>query len=316
MSQGTCCLFSSFSKRLKKGSDLTLMERLTHAENITYGITEADHAAIQQLIEACNRHDGIDFPFAVNELPSSTDELVATLLYSVNQVPLGLLCIYQWTGVPEIYGLVHPAQRRSGSGLALLEEARELLQRRGRHFLQLGCHGSLPSGLAFAEANGATFEYAEYHMQLDMQALPQPTRAHAELTLRQAETTEAEQLAMIAAQAFDEPVAEMRDWLTSDILKTDHRAYFIELQGTPIGTIRTVEVADQQADITLFCLLQPYRGRGYGRQILLSTVDLLRSEQYLHIALDVKTNNSNALALYQSCGFQETRKDSYYQFTL
>lgn len=103
---------------------------------------------------------------------------------------------------------------------------------------------------------------------------------------------------------------------TKDVLKPDRRSFFIELQGKPIGTIRIVDGASERADITLFGLLQPYRGHGYGRQILLTSVDLLLSEQCAPIALDVTTSNRNALALYQTCGFQEARKDSFYKLML
>jgi ribosomal protein S18 acetylase RimI-like enzyme len=228
---------------------------------------------------------------------------------------VGLLCLYDWSGV-ELYGLVHPAYRRRGIGQALFAAAKEIAKQHEQKYLLLGCYGSIPSAMAFAEANKITFDYADYHMKLDVNLIQRPATAHAELTLRQAKASEIEQVASIAAQAFGEPEDEMRDWLTKDVLKPDRRIFFIELQGKLIGTIRIIEGASERADITLFGLLQPYRGHGYGRQILLMSVDLLLSEQCAHIALDVTTSNRNALALYQTCGFQEARKDSFYKLML
>ena len=73
------------------------------------------HAAIQQLLEASNAYDDIDFPFAVTELPVSTDGLPTTLLYVIEQHIVGLLAVYNWSGMEEVYGLVHPAFRRRSS---------------------------------------------------------------------------------------------------------------------------------------------------------------------------------------------------------
>jgi ribosomal protein S18 acetylase RimI-like enzyme len=291
------------------------MNRQPFSENITLDISETNRADIQGLIEESNRYDGIDFPFTLDELPSTSDEHSTTLLYTASQKILGLLCLYNWSGI-ELYGLVHPTYRRRGIGQALLTAAKEIARQHEQPHLLLGCHGSIPSALAFAEANQATFSHADYHMIFNESAVQRSTSLHAELALRRADATEIGQVASIAAQAFGEPEEEMCDWLTKDVLKPQQRIFFIELQGNPIGTIRIVETASKRSDLTLFCLLQPYRGRGYGRQILLSSVDLLLSEQCSHIALDVTTSNSNALALYQTCGFQEVRKDSYYKFVL
>jgi len=299
----------------RKGSDFALMNRQTRSENISYGISEVTHADLQGLIEAGNSYDGIEFPFTINELPSSLDELPTTLLYSANHMILGLLCIYDWSGI-ELYGLVHPTYRRSGIGHALLATAKEAAQQREFKHLLLGCYGSISAGTAFAGAQGATFEHADYHMELDVNRIQRPAIKHTELTLRLVEPAEIKHVASIAAQAFGEPEEEMCAWLTRDVLKPDRRIFFIELQRNPIGTIRIVEGARGQADITLFSLLQPYRRRGYGMQILLSSVDMLLSERCSHIALDVTTSNSHALALYQACGFQEIRRDSYYKLTL
>ena len=297
----------------KKDAGFALMNRQTHSEHITSGISEAIHADIQELIEVSNRYDGIDFPFALSELPSSTDKLPATFLYRADHVLAGLLCIYNWSGSEiELYGLVHPAYRRRGIGQALLARAKELAQQYEPKRLLLGCYGSISSGMAFAEAQGAVFDFAEFNMELDVNKIQRPTTWHTELTLRQVGAPEIEQVASISAQAFGDPEDETRDWLTRDVLEPGRRIFFIELQGSPIGTLRLVEGADQRADITSFCLLQPYRGHGYGKQILLSSVDLLLSEQHSTIALDVTTTNSGALALYQACGFQEVRKDSYW----
>lgn len=79
-----------------------------------------------------------------------------------------------------------------------------------------------------------------------------------------------------------------------------------------IGALRTVSFGEQ-IDIATFGVLPSYRGRGYGRQMLLAIVDLLLEEHWPDIALDVETRNANALGLYESCGFRKIRTCDYYQ---
>ncbi len=57
-----------------------------------------------------------------------------------------------------------------------------------------------------------------------------------------------------------------------------------------------------------------HRRRGYGRQMLMDTVDMLLREGWERIIIEVATENRNALGLYESCGFRATRTYSYYQF--
>src|SRR5258708_19567968 len=85
------------------------MNRQMHSEHITSGISEAIHADIQELIEASNRYDGIDFPFALSELPSSTDKLPAAFLYRADPVLAGLLSISNSSATAiKLYAFLHP----------------------------------------------------------------------------------------------------------------------------------------------------------------------------------------------------------------
>src|SRR5258708_38037205 len=94
---------------LKKDAGFALMNRQTHSEHITSGISEAIHADIQELIEASNRYDGIDFPFALSELPSSTDKLPAALLYRADHVlAVGPFIIHRVRTRDDLYCPAHP----------------------------------------------------------------------------------------------------------------------------------------------------------------------------------------------------------------
>jgi ribosomal protein S18 acetylase RimI-like enzyme len=48
----------------------------------------------------------------------------------------------------------------------------------------------------------------------------------------------------------------------------------------------------------------------------MGAVHALRAAGHQHIALEVVTENSRALALYHSCGFRETNEYGYYYLAL
>jgi ribosomal protein S18 acetylase RimI-like enzyme len=270
---------------------------------------------LQALIAASCRYDGIAFPFNANELPSSSDTLPTTLLYYVDQTLLGFVCMCNLSEI-ELFGLVHPEQRRQGIGRALFNTAREIAQQQGYKNVRIGCYGSIPSGETFARANGGLLHYAEYNMELDTSKVQPPLSIHTTLTLCQAAATEARKVASLIAQVFGNPEEEVHKWITKDMLKPQRRIFFIQLQEATIGTVRIVEGENGRTDITTFGILQPYRTCGYGKQALLQVIAMLLTENNHHIALDVATENSRALALYYKCGFQEIRKDSYFRITL
>ncbi len=87
------------------------------------------------------------------------------------------------------------------------------------------------------------------------------------------------------------------------------------LNETPIGIIKT-SVEGDAASIYAFGVLPAYRGRGFGRQILAQTVERLLAEHREPIAIEVETDNCNALGLYESCGFRATTTFGYYELPL
>ena len=65
-----------------------------------------------------------------------------------------------------------------------------------------------------------------------------------------------------------------------------------------------------------FGIVPERRQRGYGRQLLAATMQLMLAEGQKHFALDVATDNMRALTLYASCGFRETEAYDYHDVPL
>ena len=87
--------------------------------------------------------------------------------------------------------------------------------------------------------------------------------------------------------------------------------YIAELKEKIIGKIR-IEKIDNEGFIYGFGVLPDFRGKGYGREILSSALDILKKENVDNIFLEVATENKNALGLYESCGFEEISVMDYY----
>ena len=60
-------------------------------------------------------------------------------------------------------------------------------------------------------------------------------------------------------------------------------------------------------------VLPAYRGKGYGRELLILSIKKLKESNVKTINLQVEINNKNALNLYKSCGFKENYTMDYYR---
>lgn len=274
-----------------------------------------DRANIARLIEDYRLFEGVDFLVSLEEMLAPSVNKPAQLLLYQGETLTGFVYLQQIRSDSEIevFGIVHPDYRRQGVGTTLLEAAKTVWRQRGASGLLLVCDGALPSGKAFAEANRAEYRFSEHRMLLDPASIKRPQLPpEQQIRLQRAEVSDVPILARLISQAFDSSEEEMKQWITEVIPEDNQRFYIGLLDGLPIGALRTVSICEQ-IDIATFGVLSAYRGRGYGRQMLLAIVDLLLDENWLEIALDVETRNANALGLYESCGFHKIRTCDYYQ---
>ena len=65
-----------------------------------------------------------------------------------------------------------------------------------------------------------------------------------------------------------------------------------------------------------FEIVPERRRRGYGRQLLAAALQAMLLEGCRQFALDVATDNVQALSLYKACGFREANVYDYYDVPL
>lgn len=166
------------------------------------------------------------------------------------------------------------------------------------------------SGQKFIKATGASFDNSEYEMFLKNK-VKQNTIVH-DIVLRKATNKDAKEIA-VQDSIYSNVEFEEKDICMFEEEKCGAITYIAEINNKAIGKVR-LEICDGVGGIYGFGVLPKYRGKGYGRDILILSIEKLKEKNLKDIMLQVSVKNRNALNLYKSCGFEETYTMNYYEF--
>jgi ribosomal protein S18 acetylase RimI-like enzyme len=206
--------------------------------------------------------------------------------------------------------MVHPRYRRKGVFTALLRAAQVVCRQHNTGALVLACDHRSDAATAFFEAIDATHTVSEHLMKLEAPVALVPPDGRIEF--RRARSEDAAAIAAIIADdaAMDENLFRP---VVASAIEAGARQYYIAKAGDePIGTLN-IDVIDGAPYIYGFVIKPDQRGRGYGKQMLSSTIADIIAERPQPIFLEVETNNTRALTLYQAFGFTIIRTYDYYQ---
>jgi ribosomal protein S18 acetylase RimI-like enzyme len=275
-------------------------------------LTDAELTAIEQLTDICNSYDGLHMRLSWLRTSPPSDETNDFLYYEGGKLA-GYLNISSYgTKEKELIGMVHPDDRRKGIFRALLAAAKEECLRGGVQKLILICEHVSHSGLAFVEAIGAQHDFSEHEMVLG--GFHERGSFDERFRIRDAGSGDAEALISIMATDFDD-VEQAGYYVTEFLQRPKQRFYLGLLDGEAVGCLRLDEM-DDEVGIYGFVVRPEYRGRGYGRQILEEAIRTIQAEGAKRILLDVETDNTNAIGLYRSCGFQVKTTYDYYSLDI
>ena len=307
-----------------------------HSIHLFNHISQEEFNRINQLMDLCCKHDNInlklelDYKLHLNSLAEKAGDTPSDskseFLYYIGDELVAYLGISCFDGVTaELCGMTHPQHRRQGIFHRLFALALNDCRYSDYKRLLLLADGSSESGMHFLKANTDSYAHSEYRMKRLPEVNPPigvPAMSSEEaVILRLACKDDEPVIAKMNALFFDE---KELDTVTGEYkikpLEDDpanFKTYMIDLGGTSIGKIN-VEYNDQYAFLCGFGILPNYRGKGYGRMGLTQILRHLEAQGIKVIELDVVCTNSNALGLYQSCGFIEQSVMNYYvkEFTL
>jgi len=203
----------------------------------------------------------------------------------------------------EINGMVHPDYRRKGVFTRLFSLINDEFYKRKVNEMLLLSDNNSAAGLAFIKGLDCEYRYSEYDMNLDMN-ITHETK-YEDLYFRKMTYDDINKVGKNDFEFFDEnDIEELSVSSTYIVMKKD----------TLIGKAR-LEINDGIGGIYGLEVLPVHRGKGYGRELLLLSINKLKESNVKEIKLQVETKNKNALNLYKSCGFKENYTMDYYRIT-
>lgn len=278
------------------------------------GLTATELAEIKVLANICEAYEHLHLKLNWNTLRSRPQNQTNDFLYYENDVLVGFLAFFKFNSFEgAVSGMVHPDYRRKGIFTQLFTAAREECRSRNIPTLLIIVEHTSQSGQGFASSLKPGYQHSKYKMELtETKPLPEPD---SHVHFRLARLDEAPILAHMTAVSFDVPEQDVTWYAERRAENANNKVYIALLDEIYIGKL-DVLFNETNAYITGFGVLPSYRGRGYGRQILAQTIREIRATGQNNIALEVATENKNALSLYQSCGFQEVSSYDYYSLAM
>ncbi len=277
-------------------------------------LTSDELNAISRLIEICDTHDELRMRIGMEMLRERRSDESNDFLYYVDRQLVGYLGADNFgRKEKELVGMVHPDFRRQGIFTTLFTAAREEFQQRGIEKLILICEHKSLSGKAFLATISAELAYSEHEMWLD--TFHERGRRTPGLLMRRADAQDIDTIVTFLATDSGN-VEEVKRWVTELMGKPDTFWFYLAtLNGQPLGTVR-LDFMEDVTGIYAFEVRLGYRGLGYGREMLEKLIHIAREASPKPVMLDVETNNTNAVGLYLSCGFEIKTTYDYYELRL
>jgi ribosomal protein S18 acetylase RimI-like enzyme len=282
-------------------------------------LNENDYEDINTLQKLCIEQDKVALKLEIDYKlrrakgkSGSVKNINEFMCYNDNQL-IGYAGIGQFGGTDlEVNGMVHPEYRRRGIFTRLISLAKdEWKKREGTKLLFLSDNKSV-SGQAFIKVTGANFDNAEYEMFLkndrNQNSMPK------QVVLRKATNKDARDIEVQNSMYFNTTMREENIPMPEDEEKCGTTTYLAEINNKIIGKVN-VGIHDGIGGIFGLGIMTEYRGKGYGRELLILAIEKLQEKSPEHIMLQVAAKNSNALNLYKSCGFEETSTMDYFEIT-
>ncbi len=266
---------------------------------------------------------GADFEKAMGDVGQL--KLYEYLFYEGGTL-LGYIGACDFGGVPdqlEVNGLVHPEYRNRGIFKTLYACLNTWYAQSAYKSMLLLCDRQSKYGQMMIQKIGAAYKHTEYEMYLDFDAFDKARaflkNGSESLSYRTANNADAKEIARQNRIFFKEEFeldleAEDNDeyLLPEKAQEEGMTILMVEKDGESVGKTQ-IQLFSEEGGIYGLGVLTKYRGLGYGRAILMKSVDCLIEKGASSILLQVEAKNENALRLYQSAGFKQTSTMDYFK---
>lgn len=280
-------------------------------------ITQKDYEEIKKLEKYCSSEDDVSFKleleYKLSELKQKGEVIVNIndfMLYNDDML-IGYIGISDFGGgALEVNGMVHPDYRKRGIFKRLFSLVVDEWTKRKQQEMLLLCDNKSLRGIDFINSVGGAYDHSEYDMALNMELMKD--LKHYNISLSEASMSEKVIVAEMDSIFFNMKVEADDEFIVENI---ENKTTFIaRINDAIVGKVR-LEISDGVGGIYGLGIVPELRGRGYGRELLLKSVQNLIERGSHKIILQVETKNKNALNLYKSCGFIENYVMDYYKIT-
>ncbi|WP_349409978.1 GNAT family N-acetyltransferase [Pseudalkalibacillus sp. SCS-8] len=294
------------------------MEKILNPSvKLKYSLDQDDYKNILALKECCLEKENVTLKLELDyKLSRSLNESIGInkineFMFYNGKTLIGYVGICQFgKETLEVNGMVHPEYRRQGVFTRLFSLVKDEWDKRKSQQMLLLSDRNSSSGIHFIKSTGAQYDNSEYDMFLTGEATEVTTPKP--LSLRRALNEDAKEIARQNAIYFQVNSSDLI--LPEEEEKHGTEIYMAEVDQSIVGKVH-LEVQNDVGGIYGLGVLPEFRGKGYGRDLLMKAVEKLKEKQVQQIMLQVAVKNSNALNLYRSCGFEETTTMDYYKLT-
>jgi len=300
-------------------------------------IDKEDYVLINNLQEQCVNRDKtalkleLDYKLAdgaESDIKAGINNINEFIYFNGQQL-IGYIgiCCFGGPGAPlEVNGMVHPKFRGQGIFQKLYELVLAEWKRRDTESMLLLCDRKSVPGQRFIEKTGAKYRYSEFEMYLRHVGNPN-VKLQSGIIFRKATNADAGEVARQNSVYFNDESPDISEdksdnsavaegmILPEEEEKRGMTIYLAIIDNKVIGKVH-IQLNSTIGGVYGLGVLPEYRGSGFGRALLLFAIKKLKEARAEEIMLQVAAENTNALNLYKSCGFEETSTMDYYEMKL
>lgn len=280
-------------------------------------INHQDYEDINNLQKLCLEKDNttlkleIDYKLSINDKEKDVLDYINEFLYYHDNRLVGYISICDFGGdAIEVNGMVHPEYRRRRIFTSLFNLVKdEWKNRKPKKMLLLSDNKSI-SGLGFINFLGATHVHSEYEMFFNND--DRTLELSNNISFRKGTNTDFKEVKRQNSIYFNSEYDKDDTLISPEEAMEALDTYIANIDNEIIGKVR-LEVNNGIGGIYGLGVLPEYRGKGYGRDILIWSIKKLKEMGTKEVMLQVSVSNENALHLYKSTGFEIRSKMDYFE---
>ncbi|MGE8203313.1 GNAT family N-acetyltransferase [Heyndrickxia sp. NPDC080065] len=263
---------------------------------------------IKKLQLVCEQEENIQLKLNWDMLETRNEKEVRDFFHYENDLLIGFLGLYGFGNKMELCGMVHPCYRRKGIFSKMFTEAISTIKKEKVKTILLNAPSNSFSAKKFLQSIPCHFSFSEHQMKWSEIDLG----GEEDIIIRTSTPDDLETEIQLDVSCFDFSEEEAKVYNQRIKKENTQEFYLIEADQQKVGKIRVQHLNDE-AWIYGFAIFPDYQGRGFGRKALKK---IIRDEYQkgFPIFLEVETTNSNALRLYESCGFKTVVSQDYYEY--